>query len=100
LSSVLRNALLLANGHIQERNVIVRSNMAVCQTGFVDSHGLPVRQRNHPYAGQSSAHHASITFRRKLFDHIGDWPLTNRGDFNHQPIARLTAIEARDAHCH
>ena len=36
--------------------------------------------------------HASLAFRREVFDRIGGWPLTKRGDFDQQLIARLTAI--------
>jgi hypothetical protein len=43
--------------------------------------------------------HASLAFLRKLFDRIGGWPLTNRGDFDQQLIARLTAIEAPGDPC-
>jgi hypothetical protein len=38
--------------------------------------------------------HASLAFRREIFDRIGGWPLTKRGDFDQQLIARLHAIEA------
>ena len=37
--------------------------------------------------------HASLAFRREIFDRIGGWPLTKRGDFDQQLIARLHAIE-------
>ncbi|MFM7925469.1 MAG: glycosyltransferase, partial [Planctomycetaceae bacterium] len=37
--------------------------------------------------------HASLAFRREIFDRIGGWPLTKRGDFDQQLIARLNAIE-------
>jgi hypothetical protein len=37
--------------------------------------------------------HASLAFRREVFDRIGGWPLTKRGDFDQQLIARLHAIE-------
>ena len=36
---------------------------------------------------------ASLAFRREIFDRIGGWPLTKRGDFDQQLIARLHAIE-------
>ena len=37
--------------------------------------------------------HGSLAFRREIFDRIGGWPLTRRGDFDQQLIARLNAIE-------
>ena len=37
--------------------------------------------------------HASLAFRREIFQRIGGWPLTKRGDFDQQLIARLSAIE-------
>ena len=37
--------------------------------------------------------HASLAFRREIFDRIGGWPLTRRGDFDQQLIVRLNAIE-------
>jgi hypothetical protein len=37
--------------------------------------------------------HARLAFRREIFDRIGGWPLTKRGDFDQQLIARLNAIE-------
>jgi hypothetical protein len=43
--------------------------------------------------------HASLTFRREAFERIGGWPLTKRGDFDQQLIARLTAIEAPGDPC-
>ena len=43
--------------------------------------------------------HASLAFLRKLFDRIGGWPLTNRGDFDQQLIDRLTAIETLSDPC-
>jgi hypothetical protein len=43
--------------------------------------------------------HASLAFRREAFDRIGGWPLTKRGDFDQQLIARLTAIEAPGDPC-
>ena len=43
--------------------------------------------------------HASLGFRREIFDRVGGWPLTNRGDFDQQLIARLHAIEATGAPC-
>ena len=36
---------------------------------------------------------ASLAVRREIFDRIGGWPLTKRGDFDQQLIARLNAIE-------
>ncbi len=44
----------------------------------------------------TSRFHASLAFRREIFDRIGGWPLTKRGDFDQQVIARLHAIEAPD----
>ena len=41
----------------------------------------------------SGRFHASLAFRREIFDFIGGWPLTKRGDFDQQLIARLSAIE-------
>lgn len=35
---------------------------------------------------------ASLTFTRKALDHVGGWPLTLRGDFDHQPMSRLNAV--------
>jgi hypothetical protein len=43
--------------------------------------------------------HASLAFRREIFDRIGGWPLTKRGDFDQQLIARLHAIEAPGDPC-
>ncbi|MFM7163844.1 MAG: glycosyltransferase [Planctomycetaceae bacterium] len=43
--------------------------------------------------------HASLAFRREIFDRIGGWPLTRRGDFDQQLIARLNAIEAPGDPC-
>ena len=43
--------------------------------------------------------HASLAFRREAFDRIGGWPLTKCRDFDQQPIARLTAIEAPGDPC-
>jgi hypothetical protein len=43
--------------------------------------------------------HASLAFRREAFERIGGWPLTKRGDFDQQLIARLTAIEAPGDPC-
>ena len=37
--------------------------------------------------------HASLAFHREIFDRIGGWPSTRRGDFDQQLIARLNAIE-------
>ena len=42
---------------------------------------------------------ASDVLRREAFDRIGGWPLTKRGDFDQQLIARLTAIEAPSDPC-
>ncbi|MFM7866422.1 MAG: hypothetical protein ACKPHU_19615, partial [Planctomycetaceae bacterium] len=41
----------------------------------------------------SPAERASLAVRREIFDRIGGWPLTKRGDFDQQLIARLNAIE-------
>jgi hypothetical protein len=41
--------------------------------------------------------HASLAFRREIFDRIGGWPLTKRGDFDQQLITRLHVIEAPGA---
>ena len=43
--------------------------------------------------------HASLAFRREVFDRIGGWPLTKRGDFEQQLIAQQTAIEAPGDPC-
>ncbi len=43
--------------------------------------------------------HASLAFRREIFDRIGGWPVTKRGDFDQQLIARLHAIEAPGDPC-
>ena len=40
---------------------------------------------------------ASLAFRLEIFDRIGGWPLTKRGDFDQQLIARLHAIDAPGA---
>lgn len=37
--------------------------------------------------------HASLAFTREIFDRITGWPLTKRGDFDQQLIARLHAVE-------
>jgi len=42
---------------------------------------------------------SSLAFERELFDRPGGWPLTKRGDFDQQLIARLTAIEAPSDPC-
>jgi hypothetical protein len=39
--------------------------------------------------------HASLAFRREIFDRSGGWPLTKRGDCDQQLIARLHAINTR-----
>ncbi|MEI7702816.1 MAG: glycosyltransferase family A protein, partial [Planctomycetia bacterium] len=36
--------------------------------------------------------HASLAFTRQAFEQVGGWPLTLRGDFDQQLLARLTAI--------
>ena len=36
--------------------------------------------------------HASIAMTRQAFDECGGWPLTMRGDFDQQLLARLTAV--------
>ncbi len=36
--------------------------------------------------------HASLAFTRQAFEQVGGWPLTLRGDFDQQLIARLTAM--------
>jgi len=41
----------------------------------------------------SDRFHGSLAFRHEIFDCIGGWPLTKRGDFDQQLIARLNAIE-------
>jgi hypothetical protein len=38
-------------------------------------------------------------FRRELFDRIGGWTMTRRGDFDQQLIAQQTAIEAPGDPC-
>ena len=43
--------------------------------------------------------HASLAFQREVFDRISGWPLTKRGDFDQQLIARLTAIGAPGDPC-
>ncbi|MFM7869972.1 MAG: hypothetical protein ACKPHU_37625 [Planctomycetaceae bacterium] len=43
--------------------------------------------------------HASLAFRREIFDGIGGWRLTKRGDFDQQLFARLNAIEAPGDPC-
>jgi hypothetical protein len=36
--------------------------------------------------------HASLAFTRQAFEQVAGWPLTMRGDFDQQLIARLNAI--------
>ena len=36
--------------------------------------------------------HASLAFTRHAFEKVGGWPLTLRGDFDQQLLARLTAV--------
>lgn len=36
--------------------------------------------------------HASLAFTRQAFEQVGGWPLTLRGDFDQQLIARLNSI--------
>jgi hypothetical protein len=36
--------------------------------------------------------HASLTFTRHAFEQVGGWPLTLRGDFDQQLIARLNSL--------
>jgi len=36
--------------------------------------------------------HASVAFTRQAFEKAGGWPLTLRGDFDQQLIARLNSI--------
>ncbi|MFM8728208.1 MAG: hypothetical protein ACKON9_24140, partial [Planctomycetaceae bacterium] len=43
--------------------------------------------------------HASLAFRREIFNGIGGWRLTKRGDFDQQLFARLNAIEAPGDPC-
>jgi hypothetical protein len=43
--------------------------------------------------------HASLACRREIFDRIGGWPLTRRGDFDQQLSARINAIEAPGNPC-
>jgi hypothetical protein len=43
--------------------------------------------------------HASLAFPREIFDRIGGWPLTKRGNFDQQLIARLHAIAAPGDPC-
>jgi len=43
--------------------------------------------------------HASLASRREIFDRIGGRPLTRRGDFAQQLIARINAIEAPGDPC-
>jgi hypothetical protein len=38
--------------------------------------------------------HASIAFTREAFDAAGGWPLTKRGDFDQQLLARLSRSSA------
>ena len=43
--------------------------------------------------------HASLACRCEIFDRIGGWPLTRRGDFDQQLSARINAIEAPGNPC-
>jgi hypothetical protein len=43
--------------------------------------------------------HASLAFRREIFDGIGGWRLTKRGNSDQQLIARINAIEAPGDPC-
>ena len=36
--------------------------------------------------------HASLAFTRKAFEQVGGWPLSLRGDFDQQLIARLNSV--------
>ena len=65
--------------------------------------GAPVREEASwstrlPEMG-AVVHQEAVAFRRKIFLRIGSWPLTKRGDFDQQLIARLYAIEAPGAPC-
>ncbi len=51
------------------------------------------------WADDEGRFHASLAFRREAFDRIGGRPLTKRGDFDQQLIARRTAIEAPSDPC-
>ncbi len=50
------------------------------------------------YTGQileedaSGRFHASLAFTRQAFEQVGGWPLTLRGDFDQQLIARLNGL--------
>ncbi|MFM7925117.1 MAG: hypothetical protein ACKPJJ_33230, partial [Planctomycetaceae bacterium] len=49
--------------------------------------------------GATGRFHASLAFRRGIFDRIGGWPLTRRGNFDQQLLARLSDIEAPGDPC-
>ena len=44
--------------------------------------------------------HASLAFTRQAFEQVGGWPLTLRGDFDQQLIARLNTIGPAGDPCH
>ena len=43
--------------------------------------------------------HASIAFTRQAFEEVGGWPLTLRGDFDQQLIARLNVLGSAGDPC-
>jgi hypothetical protein len=52
-----------------------------------------------PPAPQAAVQSGAGAFLREIFDRIGGWPLTKRGDFDQQLIARLHVIEAPGDPC-
>jgi hypothetical protein len=79
------------------------------QHARASDHGGDSGQRLHSYSAVYTGRteqkdatgrlHAILAFRREIFDRIGGWPLTKRGDFDQQLIARLHAIEAPGDPC-
>jgi hypothetical protein len=43
--------------------------------------------------------HASFAFTRQAFEQVGGWPLTLRGDFDQQLIARLNGLASPGNPC-
>jgi hypothetical protein len=73
----------------------ISTHVRAMEGGFGQSHRscsavTPDVSRQEDAAGRF---HASLAFRREIFDRIGGWPLTKRGDFDQQLIARLHSIE-------
>lgn len=91
----------LAKGEIlfvwEDDDIYLPWHLSVHVESLRGSHGYskPSRVRSH-FHGEwreedaSGRFHASIGFTRALFNSVGGWPLTHRGDFDQQFMARLS----------